>query len=297
MEELKKELAKAKKEIEKAKIESEKYKQQIEALTKQVESTKLQVSEEEGEDQTKFSYHTKPPKMLKGCSFINYCDKFKAYCKMTGFKTNLDLLFLQNIDSDTYTELKLPAKSLSSFQKKDAEEICRVFTEAIYGEESISLRNELLNLKQKATETISEFCNRIQEAASMAYSSPDQAQEACLLTLLRGVSDDSIKQKLNEATITEYSQAIRLAKKLESVTAMLQKEPSTILKNSAETRFADSSNPHQEQSRWRSDTPYRSQNRNYNSSDSRERDSYYYRSSSRSREPDQRNRVPRSSRD
>eukprot|EP00116_Pleurobrachia_bachei_P007112 sb/3467374/ len=299
MEELQKKLSKLQKDHERAKQTIEQLKLQHTELTKQMtaqmEKTKLKVSEDEGEEETqtsKLPYITKPPKMNKGDSFINYCDRFKSYCEMTGFRRNLDLLFLQNVDSDTYTTLKYAAQNLTEVQKRDADEVCKQFTDAMFSEETISLKCKLLNLRQKATETVTEFCNRIEELAGIAYDSPDAAQEACLIALLTGVSDSKIRRKLNEdLTITDYSQAVRFAKRLEQVANMLEGEPSRVMKVREEPiiTYSDLETASETESSEYLDTD--------TDTDSDYSYSQYRDYRSRSREQDQRDRVPRSSRD
>ena len=207
---------------------------------------------------------------------------------MTGLKQNMDLLFLQNVDGSTHSDLKLAAATITTAQKRDVDRLCKHFITAMYGEDSISFKNSLLNMKQKTGETIAKYCNRLQEISSMAYSEHEQAEEACFLALLRGISDSTIRQKLNESTVTTYKEAVRLAKRLESVSNMFEKEPISILKNSTESNSRDHSRESSEDRnnsyRGRSPTPYRNRQRSdsrnrYHSSRNRHRD----RSNSRGR--------------
>ena len=223
---------------------------------------------------------------------------------MTGLKQNLDLLFLQNVDSSTYSDLKSAAATVTTAQKRNVDWLCKHFITAMYGEETISFKNSLLNMKQKTGETISSYCNRLQETSSMAYSEHEQAEEACLLALLRGISDSTMRQKLNESTVTTYREAVRLAKRLESVSNMFEKEPISILKNSTDSNNKSYSNHSRDSSedrnnsyRGRSPTPYRNRQRSdsrdrYHSSRNRHRD----RSSSRRRNNSRDRRDSRSKR-
>lgn len=256
---------------------------QIEALNRKLQEAGIQDTLGGQQQGNRMSYITKPPRMGKGDSFANYCERFKAYVQMTDLRDNLDLLFMQNVDSNTYTSLKATAAALTPDQKTDADVMCRQFLGALYGDEKVSLRNDLLNMKQKPGESVAEFGNRIQEASSMAYTSPEQAREASLLALLRGISKNSLRQKMNEATVTSFPEAIRLAKKLESVTAMFEAAP--ILKTTEEK-----AGPSNEESsvyytasyRGRSSTPYHKRQ----ASRSRGRDNrgeYRNRSNSRNR--------------
>ena len=152
----------------------------------------------------------------------------------------------------------------------------------------------MLNMKQKSGETITEFCNRIQEAGSLAYTESEQADEACLLTLLRGLTNKNIRQKLNEATVATFSEAKRMAKRIESVAKMFEQEPTSILKTSSEAEDRSRSRAPFESnerstSRGRSPTPhwrtqnsresYRSNSRGKYRSNSRSRDRSYNRNS------------------
>ena len=92
--------------------------------------------------QRNMAFLTKPPKMNTGDNFSNYCERFKAYVEMTGLTTNIDLLFLQNVDNTTFTTLKASARELTNRQKSDVNLLCKAFSEAMYGEESFTLRNQ-----------------------------------------------------------------------------------------------------------------------------------------------------------
>ena len=227
---------------------------------------------------SRMSYLTKPPRMSKGDNFVHYCEKFQGYVQMTGLNQNLDLLFLQNIDSYTYTSLKSAAAALTVEEKSDAKLMCKQFQNALFGDETVSLRNSLLNMQQKPDEPVVDFCNRIQEASSMAYNSPEQADDASLLTLLRGVANRSLRQKLNEATLTTFRDAVRLAKKLESVKVMFEteNEPSTtpILKTSNTPSYSSSkdSRSHSRGDRHHSSRSSHRRNRRHSRSRSRSRD-------------------------
>ena len=224
------------------------------------------------------SFITKPPRMTKNDSFTDYCDKFKTYVRMTGLTENLDLLFLQNVqDKETYPTLKTAAPSLTRQQKQNVDLLCKHFLSAMYGEQSVTLKNNMLNMKQKSGETVTAFCNRIQEAGSLAYTETEAADEACLLTLLRGLTSRNIRQKLNEATIATFSEAKRLAKRMESVAQMFEQEPTSILKTRSETEDrprASFETSERSTSRGRSPTPHWRTNDRRSSRDS-------YRSNSR----------------
>ena len=238
--------------------------------------------------QRNMAFLTKPPKINAGDNFSNYCERFKAYVEMTGLTTNIDLLFLQNVDNTTFTTLKASARELTNRQKSDVNLLCKAFSEAMYGEESFTLRNQLLNMSQNASENITEFCNRIQEAANTAYSNTEQADEASLMTLLRGIRDITLKTKMNEAIVKTFPEAKRLAKRLESVSNMVkgtnQATSSTV--NFASDNRGRSQSPHRKNSRHRSPTPYRNKGRDKSRDRSRDRSKDRSRNRSRDRSRD-----------
>ena len=203
--------------------EANQMRQEMEQLREQLQ--KLEAEKRTGA--TNSTNSIKPPKMEKEDDLLNYCDRFKAYIKMTGTQPNMDLLFLQNVSSTTYRTLKTVAASFTEEQKQDVDIICKQFLSTMYGDEVIYLKSSLLETKQKSGETIAEYCNRLQELASIAYSCPEQAQEACLLALFRGISNSRVKQKLNESLVTSFPEAVRLAKRLEQVNIMFGDKPST----------------------------------------------------------------------
>ena len=60
--------------------------------------------------------------------------------------------FMQNVDDQTYSILK--SVRVSDEQKADKALFCALFKRAIYGEESLSLKNEVRDCKQKSSESI-----------------------------------------------------------------------------------------------------------------------------------------------
>ena len=213
--------------------EANQMRQEMEQLREQLRILELKRTEEkekrteEPVPSASSTNSIKPPKMEKEDDLLNYCDRFKAYIKMTGSQPNMDLLFLQNVSSATYRTLKTVAASFTEEQKQDVDFICKQFLSTMYGDEIIYLKSSLLETKQKSGETIAEYCKRLQELASIAYSCPEQGQEACLLALFRGISNSRVKQKLNESLVTSFPEAVRLAKRLEQVNIMFGDKPST----------------------------------------------------------------------
>ena len=97
----------------------------------------------------------------------------------------------------------------------------------------------------------------MRELASIAYTDKRMAEENCLLAFLRGVSNMEMRVKLNEAVITDFDDAVKLAKKIERVERTLksnleqetQKGDLTAvsdLNSTFNSKFADSSRVDQE---------------------------------------------------
>ena len=215
----------------------------------------------------KLSQITKLRKFSKGENFSRFCERFQEYVYITNMRdVNLYMFFLQNVDDETYSVLK--TARLTTEKKADASLFCEVYRNAIYGDESLSLKNEVMDCTQKSGETVSDYAYRLREKANIAYSDPDMGEDNCLLTFLRGVRDPSIKRKLNEAPLSDFSEAIKLAKKLERVENMLNTKPeveiNSILKESAVSfrpsseRSRDLASPSGNRERSRSENSCRS---------------------------------------
>ena len=66
---------------------------------------------------------TKLRKFSKGENFAKFCERFMEYCNITNIAdNNLYLLFLQNVDDETYTTLK--SVELSPDDKSGSESAC-----------------------------------------------------------------------------------------------------------------------------------------------------------------------------
>lgn len=162
-------------------------------------------------------------KFSKGENFSRFCERFQGYVSITKISDkNLYMLFLQNVDDETYSVLN--TVRLSDNQKGDPTEFCNVFKNAIYGDESIALKNEVMDCKQESDEDIAQFVYRLRDKANIAYSDPDIREENSLLTFMRGVKDVYIKRRLNECTFANFSEAVTLGKKLERVEGMLNRK-------------------------------------------------------------------------
>ena len=232
----------------------------------------------------KVSQSTKIPKYVKSDNFSRYCERFQEYVLISRVESpNLHMYFLQNVDDETYSQLR--DVELNDQQKADPVQFCEAFKKAIYGDVSISLKNEVMECRQKADEDIAKYAYRLREKAIVAYDNPATADENCLIAFLRGVKDINIRRKLNEATsLTAFKDAVKMAKRLEKVNEIIgeENEVSSILKENAPFSFrpkrdTSHSPPTREHSEGRSRSPY-----HYRSNSPR--DSYPRRERSRSRD-------------
>ena len=231
-----------------------------------------------------------------GESFGTFCDRFETFVKLAGYEgtPNLHFLFLQHVDNDTYSILKPVMENMTTEQCTNSRSVSNTFKDAIYGGSSMLLKSSLLDLSQTAGETLDQFVVRIREIAQTAYVDSAQQDEACTLTLLRGLSNLETRRDMNKQTFTTFSDAVRYAKQCEMVNKLTATTPAkTILKTTAYTDNEPSTSRDNYHSNSRSRDNYRSNSRgreNYRSN-SRGRDNYRsdsrgrnnYRSNSRTR--------------
>ena len=176
---------------------------------------------------------TKLRKFEKGENFSRFCERFQEYVQIADIKgSQLHFFFLQHVDDETYSTLK--AVNLKEEEKQDSALFCELYKQAIYGTDSVPLKNEILECKQEIGESISTFSHRIREKASVAFSTVEAIDENSLLALMRGIRDSDIRRKLAESTVSTFSEALKLAKKLEKISSMFDSEiqPASILKGS-----------------------------------------------------------------
>ena len=185
------------------------------------------VSTSRGMASLQLTHINKIRKFSNGDNFSRFCERFIEYVYITKMcDKNLYLFFLQNVDDQTYSALKMV--KLENSAKCDANIFCKIYKKAIYGDESLSLKNEVLNCQQKAAETISQYTYRLSEKANIAYSNSEIADENCLLAFLRGVKSNNMKIKLNEAFLNNFNEAVKMAKRIERVEDMLGKQPEVV---------------------------------------------------------------------
>ena len=78
----------------------------------------------------KVSQSTKIPKYVKGDNFSRYCERFQEYVLISRVESpNLHMYFLQNVDDETYSQLR--DVELSDQQKADATLFCELIVAVI----------------------------------------------------------------------------------------------------------------------------------------------------------------------
>ncbi len=178
----------------------------------------------------KLSQVTKLRKFTKGENFSIFCDRFMEFVKIANIKNpNLHMFLLQNLDDHTYSLLH--GIELSKREKSTPELFCNFYKAAIYGDEAIALKNDLISCRQKDKEEIEEYAFRLREKSNIAYLDKKIGEENCLLAFLRGVKSKNIKQKLNEASFETFQEAVRQAKKIEGVEKMMMNSESSNVSN------------------------------------------------------------------
>ena len=158
-------------------------------------------------------------KYSTGNNFWRFCQKFIDFCSLTGLKhADLNIVLLQHVDDQTYSKLK--TVKLTDVEKSDAEIFCRIYQQAIYGDEEMRLKTELLTCQQNEGENVDGFVHRLRDKATMAYRDQEVSDDNCLLALLNGVRSIDMRRKLNEAELKTFSEAVKLARRIERVEEM-----------------------------------------------------------------------------
>ena len=222
----------------------------------------------------KLSNITKLYKFSKGENFARYCDRFLEFIRISRVRDpNLYLFFLQKMDNETYTILK--TAKLSAEEKANAKLFIKIYKDLIYGNEKMSLRNEVIDCKQNFGENVRDYACRILEKSNMAFDDPKTREEYCLMAFLRGVRNTHIKRKLNEVSLEKFDEAVRWAEKLERIERMLNPEQNVapILRENSDFSFRPRRVESRSRSHERSSSRGRSNSWRSNSSQGSERHS------------------------
>jgi hypothetical protein len=131
-------------------------------------------------------------KFERGENFSRFCERFAKFVQITKIADdNLHFFFLQNVDDETYGTLE--SVNLKESEQRDCTLFCEIYETAIYGAESIPLKNEVQECKQLVCESMTTFSHHLKEKAEIAFSSQQSKDENFLLALLRGVRDKEIR--------------------------------------------------------------------------------------------------------
>ena len=162
----------------------------------------------------------KPQTFKKGDDICMFLERFQQFVKLSRMEDpDLDL-FLLNLVQDDTTFKKLRNIELTFEQKSDVKKLVAAIKESLYPvTESRILRSTLANLKQQERESIESFAARIDDTATKAFSDIILREEASISTLIAGISDVQIRQKLLEADVDKFEHATRRAVKLELISA------------------------------------------------------------------------------
>ena len=211
----------------------------------------------------KLTHTPKLRRFLKGENFAQFCERFKEFAYLSKLQDDkLHLYFLQHVDDETYSTLK--SVSLSPREQADPELFCDEFKRAVYGEESTTLKAEVLDCKQLSSESVEEYAYRLREKAVVAFSDIELANQNCLISFVKGVRDPYIGRKLNEEELHDFNEAVKLAKRLEVIERMYGNQKSQDASILKETHVSFSPRDVSEDNRERrshSRTPSRSRER------------------------------------
>lgn len=158
----------------------------------------------------------KPDRYIDGGNFNRFCFQFKNYVTFANIKNdNLHLLFLQLVDGITYD--KLSTVELTAENAADAEAFCKTYSDIIYSEDDIrDLRFSLMSIRQREGESITDYTVRLTDISNKAFPDESLRRSNELTAFLQGVFDPTVKVKLYESGCSSYSEAVKLAKRIES---------------------------------------------------------------------------------
>ena len=162
----------------------------------------------------------KPPHFKRGDNFIRWTKRFKEHISLSGQLqgTDISTYMLSHVNCESTWD-RLHRLVLSTQEKCNVDLLIKRYTEEMFPPtQSWTIRTELMAQKQSSTETVQEFCSRIEELASKAgYVSEIEKEQSCLQVLIIGARDTSVKTKLYESQLTSYGEAVKLAVNTERI--------------------------------------------------------------------------------
>ena len=162
----------------------------------------------------------KPPHFEKGDNFIRWTKRFKEYVSLSNHPhgTDLSTYMLSHIRCESTWD-RLQRLNVNPLERCDIDLLVKRFTEEMFPPtQSWTIRTQLMAQKQSSTETVQEFCSRIEELASKAgYATELEKDQCCLQVLVIGARDTAVKTKLYESQLTSYNDAVKLAVNTERI--------------------------------------------------------------------------------
>ena len=162
----------------------------------------------------------KPPHFKRGDNFIRWTKRFKEHLSLSGQLqgTDISTYMLSHVNCESTWD-RLHRLVLGAQERCNVDLLIKRYTEEMFPPtQSWTIRTELMAQKQSSTETVQEFCSRIEELASKAgYASETEKEQGCLQVLIIGARDTSVKTKLYESQLTSYGEAVKLAVNTERI--------------------------------------------------------------------------------
>ena len=162
----------------------------------------------------------KPPHFEKGDNFIRWTKRFKEYVSLSNHPhgTDLSTYMLSHVRCESTWD-RLQRLNVNPLERCNIDLLVKRFTEEMFPPtQSWTIRTQLMAQKQSSTETVQEFCSRIEELASKAgYATELEKDQCCLQVLVIGARDTAVKTKLYESQLTSYNDAVKLAVNTERI--------------------------------------------------------------------------------
>lgn len=175
----------------------------------------------------------RPQRYKRGDDICIFFERFEQYAILSGISENVDLHLLNLVEDDNMYK-KLKNIATTPLHKRNVTALITALRESLFPvAESRLLRSTLTNMKQGFNEDVEAFAMKIGDIAGKAYAEHTLREEASLSTLLSGLTEVGIRQKLMESDVQTFEEATRLALKLERI-ARAVSEPRPTLADEAD---------------------------------------------------------------